>query len=69
MRYSINYFGAYYADDADGFNCHFYTNWDSARAEQLGLWGAGKRDVVLKDEDYGCSLSWCAKTNEWEWDC
>ena len=69
MRYSISYFGAYYTGDDEGFNCHFYNSWDVARAEQLGLWGAGKRDVVLKDEDYDCSLSWNAQSNDWEWDC
>lgn len=67
MRYSINYFGAYYSDDTEGCNTHYYSRWEDAVAELYGLHGAGVPNVVLKDEEYDCSLSWDERDGEFCW--
>ena len=69
MRYTVNYCGAVFTDDNEGFNC-FETN-DLQRAKEILYHivqsGADVR-AYLKDEEYQCSMHWDEKDKEFYWD-
>lgn len=70
MRYTVNYCGAVFTDDKDGYNC-FETNSLREAKELLYHIVQSGADVhaYIKDEDYQCSLHWDEKEREFYWDC
>lgn len=69
MRYTVNYFGAVFTDDSEGFNC-FETNSFRQAKEVLYHIAQSGADVnaYLKDEDYQCSMRWDDKEKEFYWE-
>ena len=68
MRYTVNYCGAVFTDDANGFNC-FETN-DFQQAKELLYHIVQNRadmHAYLKDEEYQCSLRWDEEEKEFYW--
>lgn len=69
MRYTVNYCGAVFTDDNEGFNC-FETNSLQRAKEILYHIVQSGADIhaYLKDEDYQCSMYWDEKEKEFYWE-
>ena len=68
MRYTVNYSGAVFTDDGEGFNC-FETN-DLQRAKEILyhiIQSGADVYAYLKDEEYQCSMHWDEKEKEFCW--
>ena len=68
MRYTVNYCGAVFVDDIDGFNC-FETN-DFYRAKEILyhiVLNGGDIHAYLRDEEYQCSLYWDEEERKFYW--
>lgn len=69
MRYTVNYHGAVFTDDKDGFNC-FETNSLHEAKELLYHIVQSGADVhaYIKDEDYQCTFRFDPRDNEFVWE-
>lgn len=68
MRYTVNYEGAFFTDDSDGFNCFETDSWDKARELFYTLFYAGFEDAYIKDEEYQCTFRFDKHDNEFVWE-
>ena len=67
MRYSLNYEGAIFADDSDGFNCHYYDSFDDAYSWLYTIVHSGHPYAYLRDEKFGVTLSWDRQNEDFYW--
>jgi hypothetical protein len=68
MRYSVNYTGALFIDDNEGFNCFETDNFDEAMCILRAIIDHRvDKMAYLKDEEYQCSLYWDDATHEYYW--
>ena len=69
MRYTVNYCGAVFTDDNEGFNC-FETN-DFQRAKEILyhiVQSGADIHAYLKDEEYQCTFRFDPRDNEFVWE-
>lgn len=55
MRYTVNYFGAFFTDDSDRYNTYETNSFEDAVDVLKMLIQCGFEDAYLKDEDYQCA--------------
>ena len=69
MRYTVNYFGAFFSSDNDTYNCYETNSWAEAREMFYNLISTGDfNDAYIKDEEYDCCYRYYPETGECEWD-
>ena len=68
MRYTVNYEGAFFTDDTDGFNCFETDSWAEARNLLTALLANGFKTAYIKDEEYECTFRWDERDKEFVWD-
>ena len=68
MRYTVNYKGAFFTDDEDGFNVFETNSWQFARELFYNLYNAGFKDAYIKDEEYQCTFRFDERVGEFVWD-
>lgn len=68
MRYTVNYFGAFFTDDSDTYNVYETDSWDKARELFYTLFYAGFEDVYIKDEEYQCTFRFDKRDNDFVWE-
>ena len=69
MRYTVNYCGAVFTDDNEGFNC-FETN-DFQRAKEILyhiVQSGADVYAYLKDEKYQCTFQFDPRDNDFVWE-
>ena len=67
MRYSVNYFGAFFTDDKDGYNWYQTERIEDAVDMLKTLVTCGFEDAYLQDEDYQCAMYWDKREKEYYW--
>lgn len=68
MRYTVNYEGAFFTGDSDGFNCFETNSWDKARELFYALYYAGFESAYIKDEEYQCTFRFDKRDNDFVWE-
>lgn len=58
MRYTVNYAGAFWTGDSESFNSHGTNSLPEATGWLRTLLQAGFKEAYVKDEEYGCTLTW-----------
>lgn len=67
MRYTVNYFGAFFTDDNDKYNTYETNRFEDAVDMLKTLVSCGFEDTYLKDEEYQCSMHWDKREQEYYW--
>ena len=67
MRYTVNYFGAFFTDDNDKYNTYETNRFEDAVDMLKTLVFCGFEDAYLKDEEYQCSMHWDKREQEYYW--
>ena len=68
MRYTVNYSGAFFTGDSDGWNCYETNSWEKARELFYTLYYAGLTDVYIKDEEYQCTFQYDERDKDFVWE-
>ena len=68
MRYTVNYNGAFFTGDSDGWNCYETNSWEKARELFYTLFYAGLTDVYIKDEEYQCTFQYDERDKDFVWE-
>lgn len=68
MRYTVNYEGAFFTDDSDGFNQVGYNSLADAIDLFHMLFYGGFSTAYIKDEEYQVYYSWCEQLRDFVWD-
>ena len=68
MRYTVNYSGAFFTGDSDGWNCYETNSWEKARELFYTLFYAGLTDVYIKDEEYQCTFQYDERDKDFVWE-
>ena len=68
MRYTVNYSGAFFTGDKDGWNCYETNSWEKARELFYTLFYAGITDVYIKDEEYQCTFQYDERDKDFVWE-
>ena len=68
MRYTVNYSGAFFTDDNNDFNIHWFPTWSKARDVFYALHEAGFSDVYVRDEEYQCTFRFDPRDNDFVWE-
>ena len=68
MRYTVNYSGAFFTGDNDGWNCYETNSWEKARELFYTLFYAGLEDTYIKDEEYQCTFQFDPRDNDFVWE-
>lgn len=68
MRYTVNYSGAFFTGDSDGWNCYETNSWEKARELFYTLFYAGITDVYIKDEEYQCTFQYDERDKDFVWE-
>ena len=68
MKYTVNYTGAYYSDDADDFNTIECDNFNEALWMLIDLVENGFDDAYLRNEAYGSVGRYNLREEQLEWD-
>ena len=67
MRYTVNYSGAFFTGDSDGWNCYETNFWEKARELFYTLFYVGLTDVYIKDEEYQCTFQYDERDKDFVW--
>ena len=68
MRYTVNYSGAFFTGDSDGWNCYETNSWEKARELFYTLYYAGLTDTYIKDEEYQCTFQYDERDKDFVWE-
>ena len=68
MRYTVNYSGAFFTGDSDGWNCYETNSWEKALELFYTLFYAGITDVYIKDEEYQCTFQYDERDKDFVWE-
>lgn len=68
MRYTVNYEGAFFTGDSEGFNVFETDSWDRASELFYCLHYAGFESVYIKDEEYQCTFRYDPRDGEFCWE-
>lgn len=68
MRYTVNYFGAFFTGDNDTYNVYETNSWEKARELFYTLFYAGLEDTYIKDEEYQCTFRFDPRDNDFVWE-
>lgn len=69
MRYTVNYCGAVFTDDSDGFNCFETNNFQRAKEILYHIVQSGADiHAYLKDEEYQCTFQYDPRDNDFVWE-
>lgn len=69
MRYTVNYYGAVFTDDNDGFNCVEFNDFQGARELLYHIIQcSADLNAYIKDEEYQCYMHWDEKEKEFYWE-
>ena len=68
MRYTVNYSGAFFTGDNDGWNCYETNSWEKVRELFYTLFYAGITDVYIKDEEYQCTFQYDERDKDFVWE-
>ena len=68
MRYTVNYFGAFFTGDSDSYNVYETDSWDKASELFYCLHYAGFEGVYVKDEEYQCTFRYDPRDSEFCWE-
>ena len=68
MRYTVNYFGAFFTGDNDTYNVYETNSWDKAQELFYALFYAGLEDTYIKDEEYQCTFRFDPRDNDFVWE-
>ena len=67
MKYTVNYFGAFFTYDSDTYNTYETNRLEDAVDMLKTLVRCGFEDAYLKDEEYQCTMYWDKTAKEYYW--